>query len=158
MLTLCILPAVGFTGVALMNIILSTVCTVWAFRQHPNIIFCSSSTDPCSCVGGGFDIFAAYCNASAVVVNVSNASSDNSTVAVAVVAKNGQIERMSISDALDSNAMVIFTSIGALVIVVVIFGQARAFIATANANNARARAEAEAAELREINLKIRKEL
>ena len=154
---------VAFSGRAAFDITLTTLATVWAFRQHPNFIFCTSATDPCSCVGGGFDIYATYCNTTVVVLNVSNVSSDNSsdnvTTAVAVaVANEAMAERTGIFDAVDSNAVIIFTSIGALVIIVLIFGQARAFIATANAKDARALAEAKLVELRETNLKIRKEL
>ena len=155
--------AVAFTGVAVMNTVLSIQSTVWAFRQHPNFIFCTSPTDPCSCVGGGFNIFATYCNKTVVVVNISNvsySSSDNVTITAdaVVVATEAQTMRVSIFDAVDSNAVIIFTSIGALVIIVLIFGQARAIIATANANDAKAIAEAKLIELRETNLKIRKEL
>ena len=94
------------------------------------------------------------------VSNVSDSFSDNVTTADAVVsiATEAQTKRTSIFDAVDSNAVIIFTSIGALVIIVLIFGQARAIIATANAKDARALAEAKLVELRETNLKIRKEL
>ena len=94
------------------------------------------------------------------VSNVSDSFSDNVTTADAVVsiATEAQTKRASIFDAVDSNAVIIFTSIGALVIIVLIFGQARAIIATANADDARAIAEAKLVELRETNLRIRNEL
>ena len=139
----------------------ATVCTAWAFRQHPNVIFCASPTDPCSCIGGGFDIFAIYCNSSAVIQgNASNFSSENMSTAVVVhvAAAEAQTQQVSLLDAVDGNAIIIFISIGALIVVVLIFGQARAFIAAASANDARAMAEAKLVEVRETNLKIRKEL
>ena len=138
---------------------MATVGTIWAFRQHLNIIFCTSPTDPCSCTGGGFDIFTIYCNKSVVGGNISNnVSSENGTTSTAAVVATAQIERGSIFDAIDSNAVIIFISIGSLVVIVLIFGQARALIDSANANDARAVAEAKILELRETNLKIRKEL
>ena len=150
---------VAFSGRAVTDMFGATMCTIWAFRQHPNIVFCTSPTDPCSCTGGGFDIFTIYCNKSVAGGNISsNVSSDNGTTSNAVVVATTQIERGSIFDAIDSNAVIIFISIGALVIIVLIFGQARASIASGKANDARAIAEAKVLELREANLKIRKEL
>ena len=151
---------VAFTGRAALDISSATVVTVWAFRQLPSFVFCASSTDPCSCTGGGFEIFATYCNKSFAGANTTTivSSSKNGTdAAVADVAKV-YTERGSIFDSVDSNAVIIFVSIGALVIIVLIFGQARASIASARANDARAMAEAKVLELRETNLKIRKEL
>jgi len=75
-----------------------------------------------------------------------------------VAIAEAQAKGVSILDAVDSNAVVIFISIGALIVVVLIFGQAKAYIESAKANDARAVAEAKVVKLREANLKIRNEL
>ena len=146
---------------AVCNSVMATFATVWAFRQHPNFIFCSSPTDPCSCTGGGFDIFAAFCNksnSSNRAGNATNGSSGNISKAVDVAVADALTAHVSILDAVDDNAIVIFISIGALIVVILIFGQARALIEWANANDARAIAEAKVVKLRETNLKVREEL
>ena len=35
---------------------------IWAFKLIPNAAFCTSPTDPCSCNGGGFEIYDKFCN------------------------------------------------------------------------------------------------
>ena len=48
---------------------------LWAFRLTPTVVFCTSPGDPCSCTGGGFEIYAPFCNVTALP----NGSSANTT-------------------------------------------------------------------------------
>ena len=45
--------------------LLALAMAFWAFSTVPTPFFCTSQHDPCSCVGGGFQIFRPFCDAAA---------------------------------------------------------------------------------------------
>ena len=61
--------------------------TFWAFSTLPSRFFCTSELDPCSCTGGGFEIFNKFCEAAATssssmsTMNSSNTTGNNKTKA-----------------------------------------------------------------------------
>ena len=57
----CQNPA-AFWGVAVTDSMMSINVTLWAFKLFPTIAFCTSAEDACSCKGGGFEVYAAFCN------------------------------------------------------------------------------------------------
>ena len=102
-------------------------------------------------------MFDDFCNSVITGGNTTNTSVDSNATGM-VKTSMAQAEHVSILEIVDSNARIVFISIGALIVVVLIFGHARAHIASAKANDARALAEAKLVTLREANLRIRKEL
>ena len=54
--------AYAFWGVITCDGINAMLMTTWAFKLIPDAIFCESPTDPCSCRGGGFEIYEKFCN------------------------------------------------------------------------------------------------
>merc|ERR1711965_1110742 len=53
----------NFFGLHLSTNLLVLAAAFWAFSTLPTPFFCTSQHDPCSCVGGGFQIFRPLCNA-----------------------------------------------------------------------------------------------
>ena len=86
----------GFFGVHVFTHLMALFTAFWAFSTLPTPFFCSSQHDPCSCAGGGFQIFKPLCDAVAATpsdeamkklqLNATN-SSDNGT-SITTVAEN----------------------------------------------------------------------
>merc|ERR1711965_444932 len=53
----------NFFGLHLIANLSALAFAFWAFSTLPTPFFCTSQHDPCSCVGGGFQIFRPLCNA-----------------------------------------------------------------------------------------------
>ena len=139
---------------------LNVKMTLWAFKLVPSYAFCTSPVDPCSCVGGGFEIYAPFCNATLVQELVNNKTQSNTTVTYSDLAplKKAKVEYPRIFDALAEQTAAILVSVGVLAMVVVVFALARVYIAYVNAGDARVAAEMEASALREANLRFKAEL
>ena len=79
----------NFFGMHVSHSVQALACAFWAFSLLPSPVFCNSEHDPCSCKGGGFEIFKPFCDAAAAAakeatkkMHQSNAtnSSGNETV------------------------------------------------------------------------------
>ena len=128
--------------------------------------------DPCSCTGGGFDIYAPFCKAISSLVSAadSNATSSSSSSSSSPSAENAtitanrarlqtaQTEFPGIFSALEGKTTLILVSVGTLILVVIVFTFARVYVAYLQAGDARALAEASAAREREENLRLKEEL
>ena len=147
----------AFWGVAVTNGLLGILASMWAFRQVPTIAFCTSATDPCSCQGGGFQLFKAFCNATAAFDNSNGTSAENGT-SVASISNAAKTEYKGILEALGVDAALIIISVGVGILVVVVFAVARIVLQLVNANDEKAKAEQRAKELLEKNVEIRKRL
>ena len=138
----------------------------------PTPIFCRS-IDPCSCEGGGFELYEPLCAVAAAEAKGLNKTDTNaSKTASRINTTQVQNEYVSLFDFLGNDTTTVLVSVGVIIIIGVTFTLARLLLglrrATAaaqrereeaeNANKARASAEAKVLELRETNLKIRKEL
>ena len=136
----------------------------------PTPIFCVSP-DPCSCTGGGFELYEPICAAH----KTNNPSINNTNATLGKTSTNItniENEYGSLFDFLGDDTTTVLVSVGVVVLIGVVFALVRLLLglrtATAeaqreraeaeNANEARAIAEAEVIELREANVKIRKEL
>ena len=53
----------NFFGLHVSGNLLALAMAFWAFSTLPTPFFCTSQHDPCSCVGGGFQIFRPLCDA-----------------------------------------------------------------------------------------------
>ena len=150
--------AVGFWGIAVVNSLMATSASIWAFKQVPTIAFCTSPTDPCSCKGGGFEIFETFCNATTAIDNSNEKSAPANESTIASLANEARSEYKGIFKALGVDAAIIIVSIAVGILVVVVFFVARIILKLAKANDEKAKAEQRAAELRESNLKIQDQL
>ena len=147
--------APAFWGTALANSFISICMTVWAFKQIPTIAFCTSPTDPCSCEGGGFELFKPICN---LTGSDSNQTAAQNKTSIETLANAAKTEYEGIFEALGVDAMIIVVSVGVGILVVVVFIVARIVLALAQANNEKAAAEQRARELREANIEIQDQL
>ena len=55
----------SFFGAHVSTHLIAVAAAFWAFSTLPTRIFCTSQQDPCSCAGGGFQIFKPLCDAAA---------------------------------------------------------------------------------------------
>ena len=55
----------NFFGFCVCTNLLSLACAFWAFSTLPTPFFCTSQHNPCSCMGGGFQIFQPFCDVAA---------------------------------------------------------------------------------------------
>ena len=149
--------ALAFWGVAVTNSFLSIYASIWAFKQVPTIAFCTSPTDPCSCKGGGFEIYETFCNATAAIDNSNETSAVNES-SVAVLTNEARTEYKGIFEALGVDAALIIVSIGVGILVIVVFVLARIVFELVKVKDEKAKAEQSAAELRETNLNMQNQL
>ncbi len=64
----------NFFGVHLCSTLNALAFGFWAFTTLPTPVFCTSQHDPCSCKGGGFQIFKPFCDAAAATVEEAEAT------------------------------------------------------------------------------------
>ena len=149
--------AVAFWGVAVSNSFLTICASIWAFKQVPTVAFCTSQTEPCSCTGGGFEIFDTFCNATTAVDNSNGTSAVNES-SVAALTTEARTEYKGLFEALGVDGTLIIVSVSVGILVVVVFVLARIFLLLAKVNNEKAKAEQRATELRETNIRIQDQL
>ena len=149
--------AVAFWGVAVCDSFLAICASIWAFKQIPTIAFCTSPIDPCSCKGGGFELFEPFCNATATMGNSNETAAANES-SIASLTNEARTEYKGIFEALGVDAVLIIVSVGVGIIIVIVFLVARITLALAKVNDEKAKAEQRAAELRETNLKFQNQL
>ena len=78
----------NFFGLHVSGNIFALFFAFWAFSTLPTPFFCTSQHDPCSCVGGGFQIFRPLCDAATsseeaiknLQSNTSNSSSNDTSI------------------------------------------------------------------------------
>ena len=114
----------------------------------PTPFFCASP-DPCSCAGGGFDLYRPLC----IAVN-NNSSSTNTSTKM----RDAKHEFSSLLDFLGDNVNTVVLSIGVIVLIGTTFSLVQLLIGLRKAKSEIAEVEQRAAELHEVNLKIRKQL
>ena len=112
--------ASAFWGQTVIDGIGAVLMVVWAFKLYPNASFCTSPTDPCSCEGGGFEIYRDLC---------ASASQDygNNTGNTTALAKQAEKEFQGLFDALSGDTTTVFVSVGVLILVVAVFAVARGY-------------------------------
>ena len=122
--------------------ILAISIALWAFATVPTVVFCQSP-DPCSCSGGGFEIFAEFCQNETASANVTK------------IAKE---EFGSVFEALDDDINTILASLVVTIIVVLVFAVAFQFNRADAARKERDEVEERRRELLKANAKIQEEL
>ena len=137
-----------FWGVSICTSLLSVWSSLWAFSSIPTPFFCSSPTDPCSCTGGGFDIYDKFCEAAQASdleggENATQTASKNLTATKA----SARAAYATIFEAVGTNLEAIFISIGIIVLTILVFAVARLLQMVDEANQ-----EKVAAEARELKL------
>ena len=73
--------AAAFWGQHVFDGLLATTVVIWAFKLVPTAIWCTSPTDPCSCTGGGFEIYESFC-VPASTTKVGNETVNTTTASV----------------------------------------------------------------------------
>ena len=149
--------APAFWGTAVTSSFFAILASMWAFKQVPTIAFCTSPTDPCSCNGGGFEIFEVFCNAT-LAAGKSNETLAANESSIAFLSNAAKSEYKDIFDSLGVDGVLIVVSVSVGIFTIVLFVVARILVALAKVNSEKAEAEQRAAELREANLKIQDQL
>ena len=94
--------------------------SIWAFRTIPNVFFCSSASDPCSCSGGGFEIYEKFCNVSKQEITQANGT-DTSNITFPDLKAQARAEYVSIVEALDDSGTVILVTTVVGIVIGLIF-------------------------------------
>ena len=123
----------------------------------PSPFFCSSQHDPCSCTGGGFQIFQPLCDA-ASNSSASSGSNVSSNQSLAFVRQAALNEYPGLLDSLEGNVIAVVVSFVVIVVIALVFGIARSSMLAARAEREKDEAEVQRLELLEMNKKIQKEL
>ena len=153
--------ASAFFGLAVSDSMITISSMLFYFRLFPVALFCTSPTDACSCQGGGFEIYEPFCNAVATEVAETKSNKTSSSGANITTLKTftkltrSKTEYKGIFEVLAAEVAVIATSIGAIVLIIVVFSTARLWIAYINAHDAKALAEMKAARDKEENLRLK---
>ena len=145
--------ASAFWGGIVFQGFVAIMSTCWAFKLIPNAIFCTSPTDPCSCLGGGFEIYNRFCNK----------TNDNRTKAPSV--DQAEKEFKGIFDALEGDSETILVSVGMVALTAAVFALAHSQLKVTEIKRVRDALETEKVllleqkvELQEQNKKIQDEL
>ena len=118
---------------------------MWAFRQIPTIAFCTSPTDPCSCTGGGFELYEIICNATAAAANSNETTSAANESSIASLTDAAKTEYGGITDALGVDADLIVVSVSIGILIVVVFVVTRIILALIKVTSEKAEAERQTA-------------
>ena len=129
------------------------------FRLFPVALFCTSPTDACSCKGGGFEIYDSFCNANvggAGESNLTSYSNANLTSSAIVASlRKSKLEYKGIFEVLEAEAATIAASVGAIILIAIVFSFVRVYIAYIQAHDAQTIAKMEAARDKEENLRLK---
>lgn len=151
--------AAAFWGLTITDSVLSISYVLFFFRLFPVALFCTSPRDACSCKGGGFEIYDPFCNATtteAVESNLTSYSSGNRTSSATFASlRKSKAEYKGIFEVLEAEAATIATSVGAVILIAIVFSFVRVYIAYVQAHDAQTIAEMEAARDREENLRLK---
>ena len=90
--------------------LIALALTLWTFMLTPTPIFCTSSADPCSCSGGGFEIYSVFCAAAA-----------DSNVSVANLTAKAYEEYNAVPDFLAQNITSILLSFAVVIVVTMVY-------------------------------------
>ena len=151
--------AAAFWGLTVIDSVISVFYILLFFRLFPVALFCTSPTDACSCEGGGFEIYQPFCNVTVTEVVKSNLTSSSSanltSLATLATLKRSRAQYRSIFEELEAEVATIATSVGAIILIVIVFTSARVYIAYIQAHDAQTIAEMKAARDREENLRLK---
>ena len=107
----------GFMGWLMCDTLIALGLTIWTFILTPSPIFCTSSSDPCTCSGGGFEIYSVFCNVAADP----NASITNLT-------NQAMEEYHAVPDFLEKNMTPILLSASVLMIIIMVYAVANLWL------------------------------
>lgn len=127
-------------------------CIFTSLNNIPNFIFCTDP-NPCSCKGGGFEIFVPFCETESDGVNATNST--------ATMGENVSVARdtyVSLFDELGQDTSVVIVSIAVLLATGGVFALARLSISLTKANEREVILLENEARLIEANEQIQKEL
>ncbi len=109
----------AFWGLFIMDGFVAALAATWAFKLIPNAAFCTSPTDPCSCNGGGFEIYDKFCNPEST--KDGNETSNSTTTIV----DDARQEFQSVFDTLvNENTSATLVGVVAILTVITIFALA----------------------------------
>ena len=138
--------ALAFWGNIVFQGVVAISDTCWAFKLIPNAVFCTSPMDPCSCSGGGFEIYDRFCNKT------------NSNLTKTASVEQAKIEFSGIFDALEGDSETVLVSVGVVILVPVVFVVVRSQLEVKEAIRVKDEAELQKLELLEQNKRIQDEL
>ena len=128
----------SFWGLAVADSLLAAHTILWGFKLLPSAAFCTSPKDPCSCSGGGFEIYAPFCQSwsatgskessnetSSSLSNASSAASPATASASAEALSNAKNEYSGLFSALAADTAIILISIGVVFVTIIVFTLAR---------------------------------
>ena len=107
----------GFMGWLVCDSLIALGLCLWTFILAPSPIFCTSSFDPCTCSGGGFEIYRVLCVAAADP----NASITNLT-------KQAMEHYHAVPRFLEQNMTPILLSASVLTVIVMVYAVANLWI------------------------------
>ena len=139
---------ISFWGCSVSTTLFAVWYNLFAFSVIPTPFFCTSPTDVCSCTGGGFEMYAKFCDA--------NAKNDTSNL-TATVNKAAEEYQDPISS-LGPNLIVIIASIGAILMAILIVLLADSLLKLNKERALKYLAEKKKAEVLEKTAKIQEEM
>ena len=150
--TMLLMSPVWIPLLMLTQSLIATTIVIWTFASVPNALFCLSS-NPCSCLGGGFDqAYARFCVD--VVENASDTASNTTTLAELAE----QAQTVGLFDFLGNHRDNVLVSVAVLIITVLVFSVAKyANLLTSARSEIQLQEEANAA-LVVANEKIKEEI
>ena len=149
--------AAAFFGADVFRGALAVTATIWAFKLFPNVVFCTSPTDPCSCKGGGFEIFEPFCNPESSHPSGNETNGSNLTTATPASIEKAEKEFQGIFDALAGDSTTVLVSVGVVLLVAAVFAVARSQLFAAKAKKEKDEIEEQRLDLLDENEKMREE-
>ena len=123
----------------------------------PTPIFCESP-DPCSCTGGGFELYEPICAAAAAAREATKTNTTNSTNTTLKINNINitqvQNEYVSLFDFLGNDTTTVLVSVGVVVIIGVVFALVRLLMGLQRANEEKTKAQREQAEGEQQRLEL----
>ena len=154
----------NFFGLHVSSSLVAISITLWSFSTLPSPFFCTSQHDPCSCTGGVFTIFKAFCDASSSDTASNSNSSTNNTTSTAAsnttlgsIATAAKTAYVGIFESLEGSSTVVLVSIAVVVVVSLVFYSARSQLMASAAEREREEVEIQRLELLETNERIQEE-
>ncbi len=157
-----------YLGVHVCSSLAALQMAFWAFSTLPSPFFCTSMTDPCSCRGGGFNIFKTFCDAidgskpehrsnnqtNGTAAAANSATPINSS-AFAAARASAKAQYTGLLESLEGNSTTVMVTGTVIVIMALIFFVARSQLAAAYAKRENEELEQQQVELIEQNTRIR---
>ena len=149
----------NFFGLHVMNSLMALYFSFWAFSNLPTPFFCTSQHDPCSCTGGGFEIFATFCEAAQEAESAANKTApEASNKTLAKITAAAKSEYGGLFEALQSNSVIVIGTIVSIFVIGLVFALARSQFLAADAEREKDEIEVQRLDLLEQNSKIQSQL